>query len=159
MSSVVRLGDQVVVFRVGRCTYATAIGNVREIEPAAEVTWVPDPPPGCEGVINLRGGLVPVFNLRGRLGLPAAEARLSDHFLFVRGEGRLVAFRVDSVSEVAIVSEVVSPPSQQVTGRPDLLEGAVKVAEELVPVIDLARLVDPAEYRRLEEQSPEVAQE
>jgi len=141
-STHIRPGEQVVLFSVSRYTYAISIASVREIHPAAAVTRVPDPPPSCEGVINLRGCLVPVFDLRERLGLEKRAAQLADHFVFIQDDDATIAYRVDSVVEVAAVREFLPPSGEHLAGAQLALVGAVKVAGDIVPLVDLARLVD-----------------
>jgi len=136
----IRPGEQVVVFSVAQYTYAASIATVREIHPAVAVTGVPDPPPCCEGVINLRGSLVPVFDLRERLGIQKRPAQLGDHFIFIQNHDATIAYRVDAVAEVAAVEEVLPPIGDQLARVEPTLIGAVKVAGEIVPAIDIARL-------------------
>lgn len=137
-----RPGEQVILFSVSHYTYAVSISSVREIHPAATVTWVPDPPPCCEGVINLRGCLVPIFNLRERLGIEKRPSQLGDHFIFVQDQDATVAYRVDSVVEVAAVREFLPPSGEHLARAKFALIGAVKVGDKIIPVIDLVHLVD-----------------
>lgn len=72
-------GEQVLVFEVAGTAFAADVAQVREIQPTVAVTPVPDPPPYCEGVFNLRGTMVPVFNLRQRLDLGEKRVRITDN--------------------------------------------------------------------------------
>jgi chemotaxis signal transduction protein len=124
------------------------IGGYRYGLPAAEVvevlrvvTCVPlaRAPEWVEGVFSLRGAVVPVLDLRSRLGLPARAAEVSDHLVVVGTWGRLVALRVDRALELA-EPEVANADGTGVAGM-----GVVRLSDELIPLLDLQDLVAPTE--------------
>lgn len=91
---------QLCTFRVGGEHYALDIMRVREIVRPMPITPVPRAPPWVDGVIHLRGEVIPVVEVRSRFGLPASPAGPKTRFLIVRVAGRRIALVVDEVCEV-----------------------------------------------------------
>lgn len=81
-----------------------ALADVREIVPAVTPMPLPDAPPAVEGVINLRGRIVPVLDLRRRLGLLAKPLEHTDHLVITQVDGRPLALRVDRAVGLARLS-------------------------------------------------------
>src|SRR4030081_750138 len=104
---------QVVGFRIGNETYGVRIAAVREIVRVPEITAVPSAPDLIEGVINLRGRIIPVMDLRKRFGAKDVEPNNKNRVLVVEVENRVVGLIVNSASEVLKIppSEVVAPSS------------------------------------------------
>ncbi len=135
---------EILVFEIDARRFAFPVGVVREL--VRVVTIVPLPQPKgsipIEGIINLRGSIVPVPDLRAILGLPAKPAEPSDHLVVVEIDDRLVAFRVDRAVELAGLSETDLTPSK--TGAfndKDRGFEVAKFADGLVPLIDVAPIV------------------
>src|ERR671919_2991748 len=91
---------ELVVFTLDEQRYAVPLSAVERIVRLVEITPVPHTPEIVLGVINVQGRILPVVNIRGRLGLPARELHPSDHLLFARTSKRTVALAVDAVNEV-----------------------------------------------------------
>ena len=104
---------QVVGFRIGDETFGVRIGSVREIVRVPEITSVPNAPDTIEGVINLRGKIIPVMDLRKRFGRAEIQPDKKNRILVVELEGKLVGLIVNSASEVLKIppSEIESPGS------------------------------------------------
>src|SRR6267154_4490059 len=98
---------QVVGFRIGNETFGVRIGSVREIVRVTEITTVPNAPDTIEGVINLRGKIIPVMDLRKRFGQADVQHDKKNRILGVELEGKLVGLIVNSASEVLKI-----PPSE-----------------------------------------------
>jgi purine-binding chemotaxis protein CheW len=92
---------EVLIFEVAGQCHAVHAREVQELVPALTIMPVPGTAPGIEGVMNLRGVIVPVLNVRNRLGLPAKPLALTDHFIVVRLTDRLIALHVDRALELA----------------------------------------------------------
>ena len=90
----------IVGFKVGRETYGVPITSLHEIVRVPEITAVPDAPDYLEGVINLRGKIVSVLDLRKRFGEKEATLRKQNRILVVEHAGRLAGLIVDSASAV-----------------------------------------------------------
>src|SRR5512135_2780640 len=96
---------QIVGFRVGRETFGVPISLVHEIVRVPEITSVPESPGFVEGVINLRGKIVSVIDLRKRFGETITSADRKNRILVTAVEGKLVGLIVDAASEVLKISE------------------------------------------------------
>src|SRR5213595_2017687 len=97
---------QVVGFRIGDETFGVRIGSVREIVRVPEITSVPNAPDTIEGVINLRGKIIPVMDLRKRFGQSEVQPDKKNRILVVELENKLVGLIVNAASEVLKI-----PPS------------------------------------------------
>jgi purine-binding chemotaxis protein CheW len=133
-------GDaQVVVLRVQGGDYAVPINRVQEIVRVPEITRVPHAQAGVEGVINLRGRVLPVVDLAARLALGITQRARSARVVVVDGGSESVGLLVDGVSEVLRVSAAdVEAPSATTTGSgPTAVLGVAKLGERLVLLLDL----------------------
>ena len=101
---------QIVGFQVGRETYGVPITSLHEIVRVPEITAVPDAPDYMEGVINLRGKIVSVIDLRKRFGEPKRALNRRNRILVVEHGGRLSGLIVDSASESRRYCLTRSPP-------------------------------------------------
>ncbi len=124
----------VLIFDVGGQRHGVPAADVRELLPALTVTPLPDAAAGVEGVINLRGMIVPVLSVRHRFGLPARDVALSDHFIVIHHRDTLTALHVDQAVELArldaaAIAEVNTEPSEHVTGAGELREKRPRVAK------------------------------
>ena len=106
----------IVGFRVGRETYGVPITALHEIVRVPEITAVPDAPDYLEGVINLRGKIVSVVDLRKRFGQPSTSLDRRSRILVVEYRGRLAGMIVDSASEVLKIpeSEIEAAPADPI---------------------------------------------
>ncbi len=95
----------IVGFQVGRETYGVPITSLHEIVRVPEITAVPDAPDYLEGVINLRGKIVSVMDLRKRFGDKQATLKKQNRILVVEHSGKLAGLIVDSASEVVKIAE------------------------------------------------------
>lgn len=104
--------EQVVVFRLGKEEFGVPIDSVQEIvRVPEELTHVPKAPPFVEGVINLRGAVLPVIDLRRRLGMPAVERSDRQRVMVFLIEGARTGFIVDSVAEVLMIHKSTIEPA------------------------------------------------
>ena len=135
----------IVGFKVGRETYGVPITSLHEIVRVPEITAVPDAPDYLEGVINLRGKIVSVMDLRKRFGDQEATLRKQNRILVVEHAGRLAGLIVDSASEVLkIPAEAVElPPAAFQDGGLNCVTGLAKVAGRLVVLLDMSKLLAP----------------
>src|SRR5579864_69778 len=136
----------IVGFQVGRETYGVPITSLHEIVRVPEITAVPDAPEYLEGVINLRGKIVSVMDLRKRFGEKQALLKKQNRILVVEHGGRLAGLIVDSASEVLkIPSDAVEPPPAVFQeGGLNCVTGLGKVGGRLVVLLDMSKLLAPA---------------
>ena|SRR5579864_1965798 len=141
----------IVGFRVGRETFGVPIGLVHEIVRVPEITSVPDAPDYVEGVINLRGKIVSVVDLRKRFGETTITAHKKNRILVTEVEGKMVGLIVDSASEVLKIpeGEVDLPPTVFDEGELHYVTGVGKLGGRLVILIDLSKILQKGELRRL----------
>jgi purine-binding chemotaxis protein CheW len=128
-----------VTFRLGNEEYGVDIKRVQEIIRATDVTPVPGAPRHVRGVINLRGKIIPVVDLRRRFGLPAVEESEDRRIVVVElGEKRL-GMLVDSVSQVIKFSSSVMEemPEEATSAGENYIRGMGKLDDRLIFVLDL----------------------
>lgn len=143
--------EQLVVFNLDREVYGVDIALVHEIIRIQEVTRIPRTPAFIEGVINLRGRVIPVIDLRSRFGLSRKAHDGETRIIVVEVAGHTVGMVVDGVSEVLrLPAEAVSPPAEILTSADvSYLRGVGKVDGRLVVLLDLQAVLSQAEQREL----------
>jgi purine-binding chemotaxis protein CheW len=148
----------IVGFRIGNETYGIRIGAVREIVRVPEITSVPSAPDLIEGVINLRGKIIPVMDLRKRFGQTEIISDKRNRILVVELENKLIGLIVNAASEVLKIppSEVDSPGSVFAEGESSYVTGVGKLKGRLIILLDIAKLLQRPEYKRLEEAAEPV---
>jgi len=135
----------IVGFQVGRETYGVPITSLHEIVRVPEITAVPDAPDYLEGVINLRGKIVSVMDLRKRFGQKQVALKKQNRILVVEHQKRLAGLIVDSASEVLKIpaDAVEPPPAAFQEGGLNCVTGLGKVAGRLVVLLDMSKLLAP----------------
>ena len=143
---------QVVPFHLGSEEYGVDISQVQEIIRMVEITHVPRAPHFMEGVINLRGQLIPIIDLRTRFAMGRAEHTKSTRIVVTEIGSKRVGIVVDSVSEVLNI------PMEQVEDAPDMIagvgteyiQGVGKVNDRLIILLDLTMVISGEEKSQLE---------
>jgi len=143
----------IVGFRIGRETFGVPISLVHEIVRVPDITAVPEAPECIEGVINLRGKIVSVVDLRKRFGEKEIRSGKKNRILVAEVEGKMVGLIVDSASEVLKVppSEIEQPPNVFEEGELNYVTGVGKLKDRLVILVDLTKILQHGELRRLGE--------
>ncbi len=135
--------QQYVVFQLMGQSYGAAITVVREVTYLTQFTRLPNTPAYVEGVIDLRGEILPVVDLRKRLGLPLRETDTGTRLMILNLGQRSAALVVDGVEHVATLNDdAITPPSAHITlpGQ-DYVTGVARQGENLIVMLDLARLM------------------
>ncbi len=134
---------QLVVFDLASEFYGVDIGDVREIIRMQTVTRVPGAPPYVEGIINLRGQVIPVVDLRKRLDLVVSEQTNESRIVWVTIHGQDVGVIVDAVTEVLrIPLSSIEPPSSMVSSvDSDYLRGIAKLESRLIILLDMSKVL------------------
>lgn len=142
---------QLVTFGLADEEFAVDILAVQEINRMMALTRVPQSPPEVEGVINLRGKIIPVIDLRKRFGLERVQQSEQSRIVVVEVHGRVLGFIVDRVSEVLrISSKIVEPAPQMVCSvDSDFIAGVGKLQDRLLILLDLGKLFDPARVQAM----------
>jgi purine-binding chemotaxis protein CheW len=146
---------QLVGFFIGREHFGVDILMVQEIIRKVPITSIPDAPEFIEGVINLRGNIIPVVDLRKRLNILGAGERNKDPWVLVLNvAGRITGFIVDSVSEVLKVSQgaIMPPPDIVAEGlKSQYIKGVCKIDKGLLILLDFNRILLLEEIKKLKE--------
>jgi purine-binding chemotaxis protein CheW len=140
---------QLIGFRVGRESYGVPISMVREIVRALEITPVPDAPSHVEGVVNLRGRIIPVIDLRKRFHETEVVAGKKNRILVVEVGGRMAGLLVDAASEVLKIprGSIEAPPEVLQEDGLDYITGLGKREGRLIVLVDLEKLMQRGELR------------
>jgi len=133
---------QLVTFEVSNEEFAVDILAVQEINRMMELTRVPQSPPEVEGVINLRGKIIPVLDLRKRFGFNTGKRDEHNRIIVVEVHGRVLGFIVDRVHEVLRISAdiVETAPAMVCSIDSDFIQGVGKLDDRLLILLDLRRL-------------------
>jgi purine-binding chemotaxis protein CheW len=134
---------QFISFSIGEEQYGLDILRVREIIRLREITWLPRAPSFLKGVINLRGDVIPVIDLRDKFGLEQRPYDETTRVIVVEVGGKLVGMVVDSVSQVVRIPAEQIEPTPTVAGlsSADCIDGVAKVKDELVMLLDADKLL------------------
>ena len=140
------IGDllQLVTFHLENEEYGINILDVQEIIRPSEITAVPNSPDYIEGVINLRGRVIPIINLRKKFSLVAEGGEKDEKIIVVDVKGRIVGLLVDRVNEVLRVKTTLIEPPPVLTPRShsEYISGVCKLEGRLLIMLDLERLIE-----------------
>ncbi|HEY7683029.1 MAG TPA: chemotaxis protein CheW [Gemmatimonadales bacterium] len=130
-----------VVFELGAEEYAVPIAMVREVVRVADITRVPNAPPHIRGVMNLRGRILPVVEIRTRLGLEANELTPNSRVVVADVRNRTLGCLVDRVVQVMRLAEsqVVPPPDEVRSSAGDAITGVGRRGDRLLMLLELER--------------------
>ena len=133
---------ELVAFKIETEEFAVDIANVQEINRAVELTRIPNAPSHVQGVMNLRGKIIPVVDLRRLLGFQERTADKQSRIIMIEIGGLVAGFLVDSVSEVVRLPEsaVEAPPTFAGTIEPDYVGGVGKVDDRLLILLNLKKM-------------------
>ena len=134
---------QLVTFEVAEEEFAVDILAVHEINRMMELTRVPQAPNEIEGVINLRGKIIPVMDLRKRFGLPSRDRDDQTRIIVVEVDGRVIGFIVDRVRQVLPISRSIVEPAPDMVATIDsqFISGVGKLPDRLLILLDLNQLL------------------
>ncbi len=142
----------IVGFQVGRETYGVPIASLHEIVRVTEITSVPDSPEYIEGVINLRGKIVSVIDLRKRFGAKQIANSKKNRILVIELNGRLTGLIVDAASDVLKISadDVEAAPAVFQEGGLNCVTGLGKYRGRLIVLLDINKLLQHTSRKREE---------
>ena len=144
---------QMVGFKIGKEIFGVDILMVQEIIRSAPITYVPNSPEFVEGVINLRGSIIPVIDLRKRLNLETDDYKQeTDWILILDINGRITGFIVDWVTDVIKIQEntIDPPPDILVAGlQSQYIRGVCEIEDTLLILLDFNRILLVDEIKKL----------
>ncbi|GAB6471698.1 chemotaxis protein [Bacillus cereus] len=133
---------EIVTYTVGKNLFSINVMKVREIIHPSYVTPIPESHPAVEGVLQVRGEIIPVINLAKALGIPSTTAPEDSKFIIAELNQMKVVFRVDEVHRIQRISwKQIEEPSSLSMGLEDTTSGIVKLDEKLILMLDYEKLV------------------
>jgi len=134
---------QLVSFNIDDEEFGIEILNVREINRMVKITRVPNVADFVKGVINLRGKVIPIIDLRARLNMPPIEHGIETRIVVVELENNVIGFIVDRVNEVIRISkDITEPPPAMVSGiDAEYITAIGKLEDRLLILLDLSRVI------------------
>jgi purine-binding chemotaxis protein CheW len=141
------LSRQFLTFALGREEYGVEILKIQEIKGFSQVTPLPNAPGYVRGVLNLRGTIVPIVDLRKKFHLPEVESTQFTVIVVVQVQGKTLGFVVDAVSDVLTVAGDSIQPAPDLHGQLDtsLLSGIAQAGEKLVILLDIEKVLKAKE--------------
>ena len=129
---------QFISFSVGEEEYGLELLRVKEVIRVREITWLPKAPSFVKGIINLRGDVIPIIDLRDKFGLDPREDTAQTRVIVVELEGRLTGLVVDSASQVVRIpgDQVDPPPAVPGSFSQELITGVGKLEDSLIILLN-----------------------
>jgi purine-binding chemotaxis protein CheW len=142
-------GSQFLTFNLGEELYGVDILRVQEIKGYTAVTKIPNTPSHIKGVLNLRGTIVPIVELRTKFGMPTIEYTAFTVIIIVVVRDKVMGLVVDSVSDVLNIEQkdVQAPPQFGAKVDASVLNGIGKSGDKLVALLDIDRLMGDSELQ------------
>ncbi|MES2744384.1 MAG: chemotaxis protein CheW [Bdellovibrionota bacterium] len=143
--------NRYIEFNLGRERFAISLLTVKEVIALPEMTDVPFTPDYYLGVMNLRGTVVSVIDLRKRMQIDTTNTSSENAVIIVSLESNLVGMVVDSINRVLTVAEsdIAPPPEMEASRKLDFLLGCFKKEKDLILFIDLAKLMDKKDHEAI----------
>ena len=144
-------GNQFLTFQLGDELYGVDILRVQEIKGYTVVTKIPNTPPHIKGVLNLRGTIVPIVELRTKFGMPTIDYTMFTVIVVVVVKEKIMGLVVDAVSDVLNIDRKDIQPPPQFGAKVDVsfLNGIGKSADKLVALLDMDRLLSDGELQEM----------
>lgn len=144
---------QLIVFHVADEEFGVPIGEIQEIIRMRPITPIPDSPEFIKGLINVRGDIVAVIDVKARFSLPRDEKIPPKHIVITKRDETVFGLIVDEVTEVLRIpeTEIKKPPELVTHLHQQYVTGVVTIENRLLILIDLARVLSEEELERLVE--------
>lgn len=136
---------QYIGFMLGDEEFNAPLSLIQEIVELPKITYVPNVPPYVEGVMNLRGRVVPVVDLKKRLGLGEKKISMDSRTIVFLVRGRAVGFMVDAITEVFLLrDEQIDLPTDMLLARNEgkFISGVSKLARRLPILLDMPKILE-----------------
>lgn len=146
--------NKYLLFNLGNEVYGINIGHVTGIEEMQKITDVPDMPDYIRGVINLRGNVIPVMDLRLRFGMEAREYDDRTCIIIVNIGGNSIGFIVDTVAEVHdIYAKDIEPAPnfKSAAGKEQYISGLGKIGEEVKILLDVRKILHKEDLESIQQ--------
>lgn len=145
--------ERYLTFFLGDERYAIAIEHIKEIIAMMKVTYVPKTPPFIRGVINLRGSIIPVVDMRLRFAMEPKEADMNTTIIIIEVEKINIGFIVDCVEEVAAIDaeHISEPPKFGSNINTDFICSVAQIKDNVLMILDILKLFEADEMADLEQ--------
>ncbi|MFN8578416.1 MAG: chemotaxis protein CheW [Candidatus Sericytochromatia bacterium] len=143
---------QVVVFKLGTDEYCVPVSQAREIQIYSTPTRIPNTPSFVEGIINLRGQIIPILDLKKRFGAGATDVNSATKIIIIDMDGELLGILVDSVSEVLKIQQSRFEPTPNAVKssiNTNYISAIGKLNDRLLILVDLAKVLNEDEIEQL----------
>lgn len=136
--------NKYVIFKLDKEYYGIPINNVIYIERMQKITRVPNGPEFLKGVINLRGEVIPLIDLRQKLSMETKEEDNNSRIIVVQEEEVMIGLIVDSSSEVIEIdsNNIDNPPTSSENEEPSYIYGIGKTSDRLVILLELSKIIE-----------------
>lgn len=136
-------GGQFLTFNLGEETFGLEILRVQELKAYSTITPIPNAPPHVIGLMNLRGAVIPIIDLRRKFGMPAVAYTKFTVIIVVTVGPKVIGLMVDAVSDVLDLqaSQIAPPPEFDASVDVSYLTGLGTAGEQLVTLLDVDKLV------------------
>jgi purine-binding chemotaxis protein CheW len=142
--------DRVVIFRLDGLLYALLLENVIRVIHALEIRELPKAPKIISGIINVKGEIIPVIDMRKRFGMMEREIIPDDNFILVDTGKRHVALWIDEMSGVKELKTVNYLETKEVLPYAEFIKGVAKIEEDIILIYDLEQCLNLEEEMELE---------
>jgi purine-binding chemotaxis protein CheW len=143
--------QEILLFEIGGERYGLLARDVRELIRAVTIAPLPKAPAIVEGLINLRGRIVPVLDIRTRFRIPAKPLEPSDHLVVAMTGAGLVAIRVDRAMDLVRVDDRDIEEAKRIVPQAEHVAGVAKLADGLVLIHDLRTFLSESEGLALDD--------
>jgi purine-binding chemotaxis protein CheW len=142
---------ELLVFDLGGRSYGLPSSDVIELVRAVAIAPLPNGPRIVAGVINVRGRILPVFDLRVRFGMPSPPVEPTDHFILARARRRVIALRAERAIRLATIRREEIVEAERIVSGTRFISGIAQVAEGIVLIHDLDGFLSEAEGATLDQ--------
>lgn len=146
MHAVQKSSEPFILFEIAQTNYAIPARLVQQMEMVSTITPVPNAPNFVEGVVFSRGQVIPVIDLRTRLGLKKVDYNLRTRLIVIQTETRTVGAIADSAREfVSIPTEAIQPPPEAIGAANKYISGIIRLGERIIMLLNVEQLLALAE--------------
>uniref|UniRef100_A0A7C5V4L4 Chemotaxis protein CheW n=1 Tax=Caldicellulosiruptor owensensis TaxID=55205 RepID=A0A7C5V4L4_9FIRM len=149
---------QLVIFKLGNEEYGVDIMQVKEIIKMTNITKIPQVPSFVEGIISLRGEILPIIDMRKKFGLPAGEKTRQTRILVINLDNVTIGGIVDEVTEVLrLPNDAITPPPPVIRGiNTEYLQGVGQINGRIIILLDMSKILTSNEVIQIEELKEEL---
>ncbi|MDO5519594.1 MAG: chemotaxis protein CheW [bacterium] len=144
--------EKLILFQINNQMYGINVDYVSAIESVTDIVRVPNAPANIEGIISLRGNVIPVYSLHKKFNTVLDTTRQESQLIITRSEDNVFAFMVDQVDEIHLMEkgQYLDPPNVLMCEKTSYIAGIAKIKDSLVLCIDVNELMSEAEKEKMQ---------